>query len=84
MIISLADVGVDPADDAGRTWHPRPDKTDARDANGNLRDLTDREVEDHCAKPEADEQPDGRRRRARERRPALAAEDSIETDPEEV
>lgn len=84
MRITLAELGIDEQDDAGRSWHPRPDKTDVRDADGNLRDLNDREVEDHCAKPEADRQPDGRRRRARERRPALAAEDSIETGPEEV
>jgi hypothetical protein len=84
MTISLADLGIDEADDAGRTWHPRADKREARDDQGNLRDLSDIEVDEHAEKPEADEQPDGLRRRRRERRAALAAEDSIETAPEEI
>lgn len=77
--ISLAELGIDPADDAGCTWHPRADKTEVRDASGNLRDLADTEADEHQRKPEADEQYDGALRRAREARAPGAAEDSDHT-----
>lgn len=54
--ISLADLGVD--EDPGTAWHPRADKAEARDAEGNLRDLDDDEVAEHAAKPEAVDQLD--------------------------
>lgn len=82
--LTLADLGIDAADDVGTIWHPRPDKADARDRDGNLRDLASPEVDEHAEKPEADEQPDGIRRRRRERRAALAAEDSLGSEPGEV
>lgn len=55
-IISLADLGVD--EDPGTAWHPRPDKTAARDASGDLLDLDDDQVAEHAAKPEAVDQLD--------------------------
>ncbi len=82
--LTLADLGIEPEADAGTSWHPRRDKADARDADGNLRNLTAPEVDEHAEKPEADEQPDGIRRRRRERRAALAAEDSLGSEPGEV
>lgn len=81
---TLADVGVDPADDAGTSWHPRRDKREAWDADGRLVDLSDDAVHTHIEKPESDEQVDGARRRRRENRAELAAEDSIETPAGEV
>lgn len=80
--LSLAELGV--TDDRGTDWHPRRDKTDARGPDGRLRDLTDADVHEHIVKPEADDQVDGVRRRKRENRPELAAEDSIETPDGEV
>lgn len=79
--LTLDDLPPDPdaADgDPGVDWHPRADKTDARDADGNLRDLDDDEVEAHLDKPEAVEQPDGGRDRH------LAAEDSTLSDGDRV
>lgn len=55
-IITLADLDV--ADDPGTAWHPRADKTEARDADGNLTDLDDDQVAEHAAKPEAVDQLD--------------------------
>lgn len=82
-VIRLADLPDDPdahPGDPGTEWHPRADKTELRDADGNLRDLDDDEVADHFTKPEADEQPDGRQRRLRTARGrVLAAEDSRHT-----
>lgn len=80
--LSLAELGV--VDDPGTSWHPRRDKTDVRDADGNLRDLDDPTVHAHIAKPESAEQVDGARRRQRENRPELAAEDSLESPAQEV
>lgn len=87
MRVPLADLGLDPADpshDPGTSWHPRPDKTEARDADGHLRDLDDDEVAEHGEKPEADEQHDGVRRRRRENRLPGAAEDSDHSKAGEV
>ena len=81
MRVPLADLGIDPADDAGTRWHPRPDKTEARDADGHMLDLDDTEVAEHTEKPEADEQYDGVRRRRREARELGAAEDSDHSAP---
>lgn len=67
--LTLADLGLDPADDVGRTWHPKREKFCA---DGTLPDLTDDEVAEHLRKPEA---------AAAEA--LLAAEDSAET-PEGV
>lgn len=53
--ISLADLGI--TADPGTDWHPR-DKPGARDAYGNLVDLSGRQVAEHVAKPEADDHPD--------------------------
>lgn len=80
--LSLAELGVH--DDPGTSWHPRRSKTVTRDTAGNLRDLDDPAVHEHLVKPEADEQVDGVRRRQRENRPELAAEDSIETADGEI
>lgn len=55
-IISPADLGID--EDPGTAWHPRPDKTEARDADGLLLDLDDDAVAEHAAKPEAADQLD--------------------------
>lgn len=76
MIIALADLGIDPADDPGTNWHPRHDHPTARDTDGNLCDLDEDQVAEHAAKPEADEQYDGVRRRDRDSRELGAAEDS--------
>lgn len=85
MRMSLADLGIaDPSEDPGTHWHPRADKTEVRDADGNLRDLDDDQVTEHAEKPEADEQYDGVRRRRRENRLPGAAEDSDHTGPGEV
>lgn len=82
MAVSLAELGVDPGTgDPGTSWHPRPDKTEARDAQGRLRDLDDDEVAEHLEKPEADEQYDGVRRRRRQGRAPGAAEDSGHSEP---
>lgn len=48
--ITLADLGVD--DDPGTDWHPRQDKTEARDSDGNLCDLTDAADAEHPAAAE--------------------------------
>ncbi|HEY9264390.1 MAG TPA: hypothetical protein VIQ11_07295 [Mycobacterium sp.] len=72
--ISLADLGID--EDPGTAWHPRPDKTEARDADGLLLDLDDDAVAEHMAKPEAAEQPDAGL--------SLSAEDSALTPDGEV
>lgn len=72
--ISLAELGVD--DDPGTAWHPRPDKTDARDADGHLLDLGDAQVAEHATKPEAADQVDAGQ--------MLSAEDSAETPDGEV
>lgn len=84
MHLSLAELAITPDDDAGTTWHPHPDKTAARSPDGNLADLDDPAVHEHIMKPESDEQVDGLRRRQRERRAELAAEDSLETSDGEV
>ena len=72
--ISLADLGID--EDPGTAWHPRPDKTEARDADGLLLDLDDDGVVEHMAKPEAAEQLDAGL--------SLSAEDSALTPDGEV
>ncbi|HEY9351997.1 MAG TPA: hypothetical protein VIP28_02045 [Nocardioides sp.] len=72
--ISLADLGID--EDPGTAWHPRPDKTEARDADGLLVDLDDDAVAEHMAKPEAAEQLDAGL--------SLSAEDSALTPDGEV
>lgn len=54
--ISLAALGVD--EDPGTAWHPRADKTEARDPDGNLVDLDDDQVAEHAAKPESADQLD--------------------------
>lgn len=71
---SLEELGVE--SDPGCAWHPREDKREARDADGNLRDLSDDEVVGHARKPEAAEQVDAGVE-------PLSAEDSAET-PEGV
>ena len=73
--VTLAELGIDPADDAGTTWHPRADKAEAWTPSGLLRDLDDEQVREHRAKPEAADQIDAAR--------PMAAEDSAET-PEGV
>jgi hypothetical protein len=80
--ISLEDLAIDPAEDPGTNWHPT--KAEALNGDGNLRDLSDDEVHEHIEKPESDEQIDGVRRRRRERRAELAAEDSLETPDGEI
>ena len=70
--VPLADLEID--DDPGTTWHPRPDKPNARLENGDLPDLNDRELAEHMMKPE--EFPDTGE-------PA-AAEDSAESPEGEV
>lgn len=75
-MLTLREIGVDPLDDPGTNWHPRPDKTDARDADGHLLDLDDDQVAEHAAKPEAAEQLDAGR--------VLGAEDSAHTADGEV
>ena len=85
--VTLEALAIDPADDAGTTWHPRPDKAEAWVMDGErllLSNLDDEAVHRHIEKPESDEQVDGVRRRRRERRRPLAAEDSIETPDGEV
>ncbi len=83
--LHLSDLGIDPTDDAGSTWHPRPDKQgDAWDDSGRLVDLDDDQVKEHVVKPESDEQYDGVRRRMREDRELGAAEDSDHSEPGEV
>ena len=72
--ISLADLGID--EDPGTAWPPRPDKTEARDADGLLVDLDDDAVAEHMAKPEAAEQLDAGL--------SLSAEDSALTPDGEV
>lgn len=54
--LTLAELGV--TRDPGTDWHPRADKAEARNAEGNLVDLDDDQVLDHQAKPETGEQPD--------------------------
>lgn len=70
--VSLADLGVD--EDPGTAWHPRPDKTEARDAGGNLTDLSPEEQAMHLTKPE--EYPDSGS--------PLSAEDSTHSPEGEV
>lgn len=85
--ISLDDLPIGPDDhegDPGCDWHPRPDKGEVRDADGNLCDLDDDQVTEHTEKPESDEQYDGVRRRARQDRELGAAEDSDHSEPGEV
>lgn len=72
--IRLDELGID--EDPGTSWHPRPDKVEARDELGDLRDLDDDEAIEHQAKPEAAEQLDAG--------VVLAAEDSEHTPPGEV
>lgn len=74
MTVSLEELGIAPSEDAGCSWHPG--KPEAYDEGGLLRDLSDAEVADHLAKPEADEQIDARF--------VLDAEDSIESPTGEV
>ena len=81
MTISLDELGIDPADDAGTCWHPRADKGSCRDGDGNLLDLTTDQVAEHMSLPEGDEQYDGLRRRMRENREPGAAEDSDHSEP---
>ena len=81
MKLSLAELGIDPADDSGCTWHPRADKGSCRDGDGNLLDLSEDEVVEHMGLPEGDEQYDGMRRRMRENRDPGAAEDSDYSEP---
>lgn len=74
-IISLADLGVD--EDPGTAWHPRPDKAEAWDADGNLADLDDDTVAAHAAKPEAVDQLDAGVE-------PMSAEDSVHSPNGEV
>ena len=78
-IVPLAGIPLDPTldPDPGTMWHPRADKQEARDQAGNLKDLSDDEVEEHFSKPEVSDQIDAGR-------PPLAAEDSVETPDGEV
>lgn len=69
--LTLRDLDIDPADDAGTSWHPRQDKAEAWDADGLLTDLDDDQVTEHAAKPEAADQVDAAAPRA--------AEDSADT-----
>lgn len=73
--ITLADLGVD--EDPGTAWHPRPDKTEARDDAGLLHDLDDDAVAEHLAKPETADQLDAGVE-------PMSAEDSAETPDGEV
>lgn len=73
--ISLADIGID--EDPGTAWHPRADKTEARDADGLLLDLDDDQVAEHAAKPEAADQLDAGVE-------PMSAEDSAESPDGEV
>lgn len=68
--VTLADLGV--VVDPGAGWHPRADKAEAWDTNGNLVDLTDDQVYAHYRKLEAADQPD-------QTFEPLAAEDSTTT-----
>lgn len=74
--LTLRELGIDPADDAGCSWHPHADHPTARNPDGHLVDLNDDQVDEHATKPEADEQYDGVRHRARVGRELGAAEDS--------
>lgn len=60
--LSLAELDLDPDldPDPGTSWHPRPDKHEARDVDGHLVDLDDDQVAVHQAKDEARDQLDGR------------------------
>jgi hypothetical protein len=68
--MSLEEIGV--TKDPGTEWHPRSDKTEARDEDGLLLDLSDEEVDEHRAKPEAADQEDAQGE-------PLSAEDWVET-----
>lgn len=81
-VVLLADLGI--TEDPGTNWHPRADKAEVRNADGDLVDLDDAQVSEHFSKPEADEQYDGVRRRLREARELGAAEDSDHSEPGEV
>lgn len=70
--LSLADLGVD--EDPGCAWHPRPDKTEVWDSDGNLRDLNEAVQRMHLAKPE--QYPDSGE--------PLSAEDSVHSGEGEV
>jgi hypothetical protein len=86
-VVRLDDLPPDPdahPGDPGVEWHPRPDKTEARDAEGNLRDLSDAEVSDHIVKPEAEEQVDSVLHRRMLGHAPLAAEDSDQSPDGEV
>jgi hypothetical protein len=72
--MSLEELGVD--EDPGTEWHPREDKAEARDSEGNLYDLDDNDVAEHERKPEAAEQIDAGQ--------VLSAEDSAESPEGEV
>ena len=74
MIIDLADLDIE--EDPGTNWHPRTDKTEVWDQSGRLVDLDEDQAAEHAAKPEADEQYDGVRHRARVGRELGSAEDS--------
>ncbi len=76
--LSLTELDLDPEldPDPGTSWHPRPDKAEARAGDGHLVDLDDDQVAVHQAKPEAADQPDAGR--------PLAAEDSTTTPDQEV
>ena len=65
--VTLAELGID--EDPGTTWHPAA-------KSGDLPDLTEAEVAEHLAKPEAAEQVDAGR--------SLAAEDSAQSPEGEV
>jgi hypothetical protein len=77
--ITLADLGIDEADDKGTAWHPRT-KANAYTSEGLLPDLTDRETVEHQSKPEAWQQQDGVQRLAH----PMSAEDSRDTDEDQV
>jgi hypothetical protein len=73
--VSLADLGI--TEDPGTAWHPRPDKAEAWNPDGTLRDLDDDEVAAHRAKPEARGQVDAGVE-------PLSAEDSAETPHDHI
>lgn len=64
-VVSLADLGAE--SDPGTAWHPRENKVEVRDDQGDLCDLTDEQVEEHFWHRDV-EYPDNHR--------SMAAEDS--------
>jgi hypothetical protein len=70
--IGLEELGIET--DPGTVWHPRPDKAEARNPDGTLRNLDHAEVLAHIEKPEARGQVDS----VRNGEP-LSAEDSLES-----